>query len=637
MSAKSNSDINKSVRTLPDLLAPQSIKLRPNHLEVGDLLVSHLYFSNLPRRVVPGWLDGLFNANLPFEVDFFFEPDDSRTAIGKLQKRRKDLHSTVITDKEKGRLTSPEVEVALEDINLLTEKLESGTDKLLNLDVLVTTWGNNPAELKERMQILSQAITRCGAGSRKLSLEQLKGFRSLLPDGRNFTHKPKKIDATTAAFTFPFASTDLAMERGVLVGVNMLEYSPVVVNFSDRRYLSNPNVCVVGKSGSGKSFFVKMLLLRLLLMGYRVFVIDPENEYDRLAKEAGGRVIYLSPHQPFAFNPFELPYSADGQVWTGKLNGEEISDPLSEKAGMLVSLLTMMILGSNNGDTSGGEGLERQARDLLDKAIFETYRRSGITRDEILSGRLNTAELITNTNAYADRILNAGGVAHNRKVRTSFTGVRIPTLADLQDTLLDLGDNYGLVGGLERYISGSFANFFSNRPTSLSFQDYLTVFKIREVSKELQPILMFLAMDWCWSMAVRYRQPMVFALDELWTLISSLSGGSLVEQFARRSRKLGLSLVVATQQVEDLLSSSQGRAIFGNCDTKWVGQQEGQHRQILKDALGLTQAQIDFVTRTATAGQALLKCGSRCVPLSVVHSEVEYRLAQTNPQEVFKV
>jgi type IV secretory pathway VirB4 component len=623
-------DITESIRDLPDLLAPQVVRFRPAHLEINELLVTHLYFSNLPRRVVPGWLDGLLGANLPFEVDFFLEPQDNRTAIGRLQKRRKDLYSSTITDKEKGRLTSPEVEVALEDINLLTEKLESGVDKLLNLDVLVTVWADTPTELKERIQLVTQAITRCGADSRKLHLEQRKGFASLLPDGRNYVHKPKKIDATTAAFTFPFASTDLAMEHGILLGVNMLEYSPVIVNLLERRYLSNPNVCVVGKSGCGKSFFVKMLLMRLLLTGYRIFVIDPENEYDRLAKEAGGKIIYLSPNHAFAFNPFELPATADGQIWTGKLSGQEASDPLTEKAGMLVALLTMMITGSSRGDTSGGEGLDRQARDLLDKAIFETYRRCRITRDAVLSGKLSATTLAANTNAYADLLLSAG---RNREASRSFQKARIPTLADLQDTLIDLGDSYGLAGGLERYISGSFASFLSNRPTGLSHEDYLTVFKIREVSKELQPIVMFLAMDWCWSLAVRYRQPMLFALDELWTLISSILGGSLVEQFARRSRKLGLSLVVATQQVEDLLASPQGRAIFGNCDTKWIGQQEGQHRQILKEALGLTEAQIDFVVRTAVAGQALFKCGSRAVPLSVVHSELEYRLAQTNPLE----
>jgi type IV secretory pathway VirB4 component len=201
----------------------------------------------------------------------------------------------------------------------------------------------------------------------------------------------------------------------------------------------------------------------------------------------------------------------------------------------------------------------------------------------------------------------------------------------LRDTLIDLGDHHGLAGGLERYISGSYAGFFSNRPSLVTSKDYLTVFKIREVPRELQPLVIAMVMDFCWSLAVRERVPRQFVCDELWSLISSVAGGELVEKFARRSRKLGLSLVVATQQVEDLLNSPQGRAVLSNCDTKWVGQQEADHRKILRESLALTEAQIGFVTNTAGPGQALLKCGRRWVLLSVEHSELEYQLSETNP------
>jgi type IV secretory pathway VirB4 component len=474
-----------------------------------------------------------------------------------------------------------------------------------------------------------------------MTLRHQPGFYSLLPDGRNWVRRPKKIDATTVAYTFPFASTDLSMEGGVLFGVNLRENSPVVVNLWKRPELSNPNVTIVGKAGSGKSFFVKLMAERQLLNGVKLFVIDVENEYDRLAAAAGGRSIYISPSRPFVFNPFELPSTADGRLaieatnlgGSGHYSAAEdaYGDPLSEKAATLTALLSMMILGSNLGDSRGTEGLDRQGRDLLDRAIFETYRRCGITRDEIQSGRLTQPLLVTNTNAYADQLATDGGPENNHQIARDFRGPRIPGLTDLRDTLLDLADTYGLAGGLERYITGSFAGFFSNRPTQVSSKDYLTVFKIREVSPELQPLVIAMVMDWCWSLAVRERVPRQFICDELWSLMASVAGGELVEKFARRSRKLGLSLVVATQQVEDLLNSSQGRAVLSNCDTKWIGQQEADHRKILRESLALTEAQVSFVTNTASAGQALLKCGKRWVPLSVEHADYEYQFAETNP------
>lgn len=136
---------------------------------------------------------------------------------------------------------------------------------------------------------------------------------------------------------------------------------------------------------------------------------------------------------------------------------------------------------------------------------------------------------------------------NNPQTVRDFTGPRIPGLVDLRDTLLELGDQHGLAGGLERYIGGTFAGFFTGRPTIVTNRDYLTVFKIREVSRELQPLGIAMVIDWCWSLAVRERVPRQFVCDELWSLSCSVAGGELVEKFARRNRKLGLSLVVATQ------------------------------------------------------------------------------------------
>lgn len=620
-----------SARHLPDLLAPGQVEIRQEYIRVGEFYYGHLYIANLPREVAPGWLDPLLSLNLPHEVDFFLTPLDSRRVIARLQKQRRDFISTRLQDQKKGRVTSPELELGLEDVNALQQKLEAGTEKALKLDLLVTTWGGTPLETRDRLLQLRSAVVRGGADARSMPYRQLRGFRSLLPDGQNQVQRPKLVDATTVAFAFPFASTDLNMPGGVLFGVNAVERSPVIVNLWKRPELANPNIFIGGKPGAGKSFFTKTLLGRLLTTGVRAFVIDPENEYSRLAEAAGGRNIQLSSSRPFVFNIFQLPASATGRLEAGGETESERANPLAEKVATLLPLLTMLVLGV--GDSRATSDLPREARDFLEHAVFETYRRCGITYEEVLSGRLTAPLLEQGTLAYAELLAGEGGAANNRQVAERFTRPRIPALADLRDTIRDLaeGSDFGLASALERYISGAFAGFFTNRPTTLDISDHLTVFKIRDVSRELQPIIILMAMDWVWSLAVRYRRPMVFVVDELWSVISSVAGGRLVESFARRSRKLGLSLVVATQQLEDLLSTEQGRAVLSCCDTKWIGQQEPHQEKSLREALKLTDEQVRFVLFQAQQGLALLKCGTRWVMLAVVHSEEEFRLAETNP------
>ena len=209
---------------------------------------------------------------------------------------------------------------------------------------------------------------------------------------------------------------------------------------------------------------------------------------------------------------------------------------------------------------------------------------------------------------------------------------RTPGLADLRDTLLDLDkeDREGLALAVERFVIGEYAGFFTNRPTEVANDDYLTVFGMRELPDELQPIVVAIMIDWCWQRAVRYQQPAMFVFDELWKLISTPSGAEIASRAARRSRKNWLAFCWATQQLDDVTGTQQGRAIINSTATKWIGPHEPHNRKILMETLDLTEEQVMFVTNYAQPGQGLLKCGKNWVTLSVEHSELEYKLAQTS-------
>lgn len=716
-----------SLRDVSDLLAPNYMEIREHFVRIGDTYFIYLYIPNLPRRLRPGWLDAVNKANIPHEVDYFIEPQDSREAIDNLLRRQKDLTATKMQNRQKGRLNSPELELALDDIPSFVSKLETGADRVIQFAILISTWATSPAKVRDQAMQISAIATRCGADVRRLVLQQEKGLRSNLPDGQRYMRSSKTVDATSVAFTYPFASTALNMEGGVFWGLNQYENSPVVVNLWGRPEIKNPNLGIIASSGGGKSFLLKILAMRHLFNGIKVTIGDPENEYGTLAAAAGGRNLSLSASSSIGFNLFELPSTLDGslsiyenddeggegedfssaenisgvsalagntssknELEKGDIAGKKSKvvekssidvtatyttakaktpnlDPLSEKTATLIPILCMMIEGADN--TSGGTPQQagpaktnsvisimgRHTRDKLAKAVFEAYKRCGITREIIAKGHLNARDINRNTIEYAALLKKCGGPANNREVAQKFQQLavakaeptipenerievkrpRTPSLADLRDTLYDMdtNDQDGLALAIDRYVTGEFAGFFTNLPTEVTNDDYLTVFAMRELPEELQPIVVAIMIDWCWQRAVRFQQPAMFIFDELWKLISSPAGADLAARVARRSRKNFLAFCWATQQLDDVTSTLQGRAIINSTATKWIGPHEENNRKILKETLDLNEEQVNYLTKYAKTGQGLLKCGNNWVTLTVEHSEFEYNIAQTSEQK----
>jgi hypothetical protein len=460
-----------------------------------------------------------------------------------------------------------------------------------------------------------------------MSFRQQYALRTLLPDGQPLARRSKLADATTMAFSFPFLSNSLNMEGGILWGINLDENSPVFVNLWNRDYLPNANIAILGTPGSGKSFFLKMQAMRLLAHGIKFKCIDPENEYDRLAQEFGGRSVSISASRPVGFNLLELPSDPKGNlVIAGELAGEA-SEPLAEKIISIKPYLEMMLLGTRRG-ADPNMGFDPRQDALLEKALFDAYERCGITRLAISNG-LNALEINRATQAYADRLAVSGGVEVNRELSSGFSKPRIPTLADLHDSLLKLNDSSGLAENLDRFVTGAYAGFFSNRPSIFQSGDYLTVFKMREVPKEMEALVMAMIMMHCWNEAIRTREPSQFACDELWSLMSTVAGGNFVSTFARRSRKWGLSLATATQQVSDFLNSPQGRNVLACSATLWIGKLLISREELIA-AFGIDEYKADLIRQLQT-GQSLLKCGDSWTHLQVIHSPAEYRIAETNP------
>lgn len=618
---------NNTQRNLVDFLAPGRLVINQNFIKIEDLYYGYLTISNLPREVGPGWLKPLLTLNVPHEVDIFVESEDTRLAIARLQKDKKNLYSTILQDKNKGRITLTEVEIALQDLEKLLTRLESGLDKLVNLTMQVTTWAETRRQLREQMDELNAAINRCGVESRNMSFRQQYALRTVLPDGQHLARRSKLADATTMAFSFPFLSNSLNMEGGVLWGINQDENSPVFVNLWNRDYLLNANAAILGTPGSGKSFFLKLQAMRLMAHGIKFKCVDPENEYERLAHEFGGRSVNISASRPIGFNLLELPSDAKGQFVIASDLDREASEPLAEKIISIKPYLEMMLLGTRRGGDHN-TGFDSRQDALLEKALFDAYDSCGITRSAISNG-LNALEINRATEEYADLLARHGGFEGNHRLNVNFSKPRIPTLADLHSSLLNLSDSSGMAENLDRFVRGAYAGFFSTRPSIFQSGDYLTVFKMREVPKEMEALVMAMIMMHSWNEAIRTREPSQFACDELWSLMSTVAGGNFVSTFARRSRKWGLSLVTATQQVSDFLNSPQGRNVLACSATLWIGKLLISREELMA-AFSIDEYKADLIKQLQT-GQSLLRCGDTWTRLQVIHSQAEYQIAETNP------
>ena len=187
---------------------------------------------------------------------------------------------------------------------------------------------------------------------------------------------PRNLDTSALAATLPFVGPSLAMETGMLAGVAGVGQTPVLLDPFDRS-LDNANQVVIAPAGAGKSFFCKLLALRQLVNGTDCIVVDPEDEYRPLAEAVGGQVIRLAASSAHQLNPFDLPAAVPASGSSPVVDEEE---PLAERVTALLGLLEVMLC-SPAGRTGQAGSLDTHERAVLDRALYRTYARAGITTD----------------------------------------------------------------------------------------------------------------------------------------------------------------------------------------------------------------------------------------------------------------
>ncbi len=568
-------------RSLADLIAPAAVELSRAHLRLDAQYVRVLAVTGYPRSVGPGWLSPLIDFEEALEVSVHVYPLDSHQMVSTLTRKMVQLHSSRLLAARDGRLADPEREVAYEDAERLRDALQRGEEKVFAVSLYILLRATTPAALDDLTRRVEATIGSMLAHSRVALLEQDSAFRSCLPLGLNDLLVHRNLDTSSLATLFPFTSSSLTMERGVLYGIALHNHSPVIVDPFDAS-LENANLVVFAKSGAGKSYFTKLTALRNLLLGVDFLIVDPENEYQALCTAVDGQMIRLASSSPQHLNPFDLP-PAD----------EEATDPLAEQVTALLALLDLMLAES-------GRSLAVPERALLDRALYQTYAAAGITTNP---------------------------TTHARPA---------PLLADLLATLQATpGERAAdLATRLRRYVDGSLAGLFRG-PTNVSLDRSFVVFNVQALEADLRPIGIHLITTFVWNQVRRARRPRLLVIDEAWSLIQCPEGGAFLAGLARRARKYYLGLVTITQDVADFLGSDHGRTVLTNAALKLLMKQDSATIEPVVAAFRLSPEERRFLL-AAGKGEGLFFARGAHVALQVEASPLEHRLATTGP-ELFRL
>jgi conjugal transfer ATP-binding protein TraC len=569
-------------RSLADLLAPAAAGVARDHVRLEYQYARVLVVVGYPRSVAPGWLTPLIEFEHPIEVSFHIHPLDTASVVKLLGHKLVQLQSSRLVDMRGGRLADPEREVAFEDAERLRDALQRGEERVFSVSVYVLLRASSPRVLDDLTRRIESTLDGMLAHSRVAVLEQERGFRACLPEGRDELLVYRNLDTSSLVTLFPFTSSTLSMERGVMYGVASRSQSQVIVDPFDAS-LENANMAVFAMAGAGKSYFVKLMALRNLLAGVDFLVIDPEDEYRTVCSAADGQYVRLASASAHRLNPFDLP--------SGHALDDGI-DPLAEHIAGLLGLLEVML-------AEPGGTLDPVERAVLDRALYATYAAAGITLDPGTHAR--PAPLLRDLHAVLAE--SAGDVAASLAAR------------------------------LRRYVAGSLAAGLFAGPTNVEMDRRLVVFNIQQLEAELRPLAIHVIAGFVWNRVRRERRPRLLVIDEAWSLLRYQEGGAFVSSMARRARKYYLGLVTITQDAADFLRSEHGRAVLVNAAMKLLMKQDPTTVDVVAEAFQLTDDERQYLLG-ANKGEGLLFARGARLALRVEASPLEHRLATTAPREL---
>lgn len=556
----------KGTVSVKDIIAPSFIEVDFNHLKIDDKFYRTLFVVGYPRYVSANWLYSLITFDHPLYVSMFIYPSESRVVLEEMKRKIAEMEATIEGDMKAGKVVDPTVQVALDDALSLQAELAKGSERFFQFGLYITV----PADTLEELNTMSKQVDSILSSlliiSRTATLEMEEGFKSTLPIFYDKLAVWRNMDSTSLAMTFPFSTASLTRNEGIVYGINQHDGSLIIF---DRYGLENANSVILGKSGGGKSFLVKLEALRLLMMDVDVIILDPENEYKKLTESVDGEFVEFSSNSQYKINPFDLSTDAPEP------------DELQNKLLDLHSLMRVIM-----GDLTPSQDA------LLDKALVMTYSQKGITQDP-----------------------------------ATFK-MEPPLLEDLYKVLIGLetAEGHEMATRIEKFVSGSASGIF-NQQSNFDIKNRFTVFGIRDLEENLRPVAMYIVLDYIWNTVRRTKKKRVLVVDEAWYLIKHKDSGAYLFNFAKRARKYQLGLTTITQDVEDFVATNEGKAIITNSSLQIILKMSTAAIDEITKTFYLTGGEKHFLL-SAGVGEGLFFAGQSHVGFRVIASDDEKTLIE---------
>ena len=562
--------------TLADVMAPSAVDITPKSINISGVNARVYYAVSYPRYLTDGWIEPVLNLARELDVSIFIHPIDTADTLKKLQKKVAEVQSQINMKEERGEVRDPQLEAAWRNIEELRDKLQQAEEKLFDVGFYLAVYGNDDKELNDAENDIKSILDSKLITLKPALFQQEPGFNSLVPLTNDALMVHNKFNSSPLSSFFPFTSFDLTSDDGILYGINRHNSSLVLF---DRYSLTNYNSVTFATSGAGKSYALKLEILRSLMFGTEVIVIDPEREYEYLAETTGGRFFNISLSSNHHVNPFDLPMPQ---------RDEDPRDVLRTHVIELVGLFRLML-----------GGLSPQEETIVDMAIQETYALKDITGD------------------------------------TNFADQEPPLLSDFEMVLAGMEGSADLISRLQKYTSGTWSGFM-NQPTNVDINQKFVVFSLRDMEDELKTIAMYIITNFIWGSIRRRLAKRLLVIDEAWWMMKSEDTASFLFSLAKRGRKYYLGIATITQDVDDFLRSPYGVPMITNSSIQLLMKQSPTAIDNIQQTFNLTDEE-KYLLLESSVGEGIFFVGLKHVAIKVIASYTEDQIITSDPSQLLQI
>jgi conjugal transfer ATP-binding protein TraC len=568
--------VSDQLMTLIDVIAPSAISVTPKGINMSGMYSRVFYTVAYPHFLNVGWLEPILNIEKEMDVSIFIHPIDTADTLKKFQKKVAEVQSQINIKTEKGEVRDPQLEAAYRNLEDLRDKLQQAEERLFNVGLYLTLYSHDEISLNKAENEIRGILDSRLVYIKPALFDQAQGIQSIFPIATDKLMVHSKFNSSPLSSFFPFTSFDLTSDTGILYGINRHNSSLVLF---DRFSLTNYNSVTFATSGAGKSYGLKLEILRSLMFGTEVIVLDPEREYEYLAEATGGRFFNISLSSDHHINPFDLPALQPD---------ENPGDVLRTHIIELIGLFRLML-----------GGLTPEEETVLDLSIQETYALKDITSEN------------------------------------DFSEQEPPLLSDFEMVLAGMDGSASLITRLQKYTSGTWSGFM-NKPTNVDINQKFVVFSLRDMEDELKTIAMYIITNFIWGSIRRRMAKRLLVIDEAWWMMKSEDTASFLFSLAKRGRKYYLGIATITQDVDDFLRSPYGVPMITNSSIQFLMKQSATAIDNVQKTFNLTDEE-KFLLLESNVGEGIFFAGLKHVAIKVIASYTEDQIITSDPSQLLQI